>query len=97
MTVEYNDYTPTPESQINSSNVPQYNIRLANWIRHKAKGKDVREALAQLAEVSGSDLFSTLKQQKEINNLIDAFNSPSQPRNVRVTVNDDGTILIVAE
>lgn len=97
MAVEYRDRTATPKSKIDQSKIPQYNREIADWIRQKNWGVDVREALAQLAEKSGSDLKETLDQQQKVNELLDALDSPHAPLNAQVQVNDDGTVFIAAE
>lgn len=47
--------TPTPESVTDSASIPPNYQNLANWIRTKKYGKNVREAIAQVAEREGAN------------------------------------------
>ena len=54
----YTDPTPIDiENWVDMDKVDELHRKLANWIRVKMNGIDVREALARLVEQTSSDLF----------------------------------------
>ena len=53
MAYENLDYTSTPAVDYDRSSVPDEIVERADYVRNKAYGEDVREALAQNAEIAG--------------------------------------------
>lgn len=51
--VNYNDEAPTPRADYDQSKVPAEIRERASYVRHKIYGQNVREALAQNAEIAG--------------------------------------------
>ena len=65
MAYENLDYTSTPAVDYNRSSVPDEIVERADYVRNKAYGEDVREALAQNAEIAG--LIANETSIKQIN------------------------------
>ena len=70
MAYENLDYTSTPAVDYDRSSVPDEIVERADYVRNKAYGEDVREALAQNAEIAGLIANETLIKQ---NNLDSTF------------------------
>lgn len=70
MAYENLDYTSTPAVDYDRSNVPSEIVERADYVRNKVNGEDVREALAQNAEIAGLIANETAIKQ---NNLDSTF------------------------
>ena len=66
MAYENLDYTSTPAVDYDRSSVPKEIIERADYVRNKAYGEDVREALAQNAEIAGLIANETSIKQKNL-------------------------------
>ena len=65
MAYENLDYTSTPAVDYDRSSVPTEIVERADYVRNKAYGEDVREALAQNAEIAG--LIANETSIKQVN------------------------------
>lgn len=66
----YTDPTPIDiENWVDMNKVDELHKKLANWIRVKMNGIDVREALARLVEQTSSDLFDANEVALALENL----------------------------
>lgn len=100
MAYENLDYTSTPDVDYNRSNVPDEIVKRADYVRNKSYGKDVREALAQNAEIAGLIANETSIKQSNLDSTFtdliteitdkDIISAPEiiAARNGEATLND---------